>query len=120
MTFEEKIKEKLRKIREDRDYGDYKTRKEEVLLEWVLALLPDYVIIPKRGDLHGEKALEEVIEWMHGKTVVDKQKLREFEELLKTRPETIDYPYARKPWCNPERSAECFELLEKKFQELTK
>jgi len=46
------------------------------------------------------------------------QKLRGFGELLKTRPETMDYPYARKPWCNPEKSAECFELLEKKFREL--
>ena len=91
-----------------------------VRLDDVLALLPDYIIIRKQGDLHGEKAFEEVIEWMHGKTVVDKQKLREFEELLKNRPKTIFPPSSRTAWCNPEKSAEYFELLEKKLEELTK
>jgi len=48
------------------------------------------------------------------------QKLREFGELLKNRPETIFPPSSRTAWCNPEKSAKYFELLEKKFRELTK
>ena len=105
-------KAKLRK--ELRDFED----QEFVALPLVEALLQDYIIIPKQNDLFGVEAIEDVIAWMHGKTVVNKQKLRELGELLKTRPETMGYPYARKPWCNPEKSAKCFELLEKKWEEL--
>ena len=117
MTFEEKIKEKA--------FSTESSYRESVFfkvvkLDDVLTLLPHYIIIRKQGDLHGEKALDAVIAWMHGKTVVDKQKLREFVELLKNRPKTIFPPYSRTAWCNPEKSAECFELLEKKFRELTK
>ena len=38
-----------------------------VKLDDVLAFLPDYIIIRKHGDLHGEKAVEEVIAWMMAK-----------------------------------------------------
>ena len=60
-----------------------------------------------------EKTVEEILEWMHGKTVVDKQKLREFEDLLNTRPhhEANMYFSEYNVW---------IELLEKKFQELVK
>ena len=60
-----------------------RTREVKGFIDDVLALLSDYVIIRKQGDLHGEKALEEVVEWMHGKTVVDKQKLRELDAKIK-------------------------------------
>ena len=91
-----------------------------ILEKRVLALLPDYIIIRKQGDLHGEKAVEEVIEWMHGKTVVDKQKLREFEELLKNRPQPrydLDSPYSG-TWMKAYR--QYCDKIEKEFRELTK
>jgi len=126
MTFEEKIKEIFAK--EYHPELGWKKWKRNVLQEEhmkniekrVLALLPDYIIIRKQGDLHGEKALDAVIAWMHGKTVVDKQKLGEFEELLETRPKFYLYR------CDEKDSFilalkevdKHFELLEKKFREL--
>ena len=101
MTLVEKIKEKTILI--------YAT--EYVRLDDILALLKDYLIMRMQGAtyLSGEKAVEEVVEWMHGKTVVDKQKLHEFAELLKNR--SINYMH------HSEIDA-FFELLEKKFREL--
>ena len=141
MTFEEKIKELPVLPKEEYDDNIWKMR-EYIRKDKVLVLLPDYDIKPKPDEL--VESVAEVFSKMHdeinrrmkfhGKyendhvimvdkkqakfVVIPKQKLDELEELLKTRPETIDYPYARKPWCNPEKSAECFELLEKKFREL--
>jgi len=118
LTFEEKIKEIFETLDkasfevycEDLSIGTHTP--QEALIKAqddVLALLEDYIIIRKHGDLHSEKAVEEVVEWMHGKTVVDKQKLHEFAELLKNR--SINYMH------HSEIDA-FFELLEKKFREL--
>ena len=120
MTFEEKIKERMKEYKRRQDLEQGVAKQVIYELEVVLALLQDYVIIGKQGDLHGEKAVEEVIEWMHGKTVVDKQKLGEFEELLETRPKFYLYR------CDEKDSFilalkevdKHFELLEKKFREL--
>ena len=97
-------------------YTNLSEKEKESDREWarkVLVLLQDYIIIRKHGDLHGEKAIGEVLEWMHGKTVVDKQKLRGFDDLLNTRPhhEANTSFNEYNDW---------IELLEKKFRELTR
>ena len=115
MTFEEKIKEKTILI--------YAT--EYVRLDDILALLKDYLIMRMQGAtcLSGEKAVEEVLEWMHGRTAVDKQKLREFAELLKNRPQMDEQGIV---WRDKDHMFKLdykqefetyFELLEKRFHE---
>ena len=113
MTFEEKIKERMKEYKRRQDLEQGVAKQVIYELEVVLTLLKDYIIILKRKDHCGEKAVEEVIEWMHGKTVVDKQKLQEFEELLNTRPhhEANSFFSEYDDW---------IKLLEKKFESLIK